>query len=171
MAILSMDGYPPGLTDTLMTMLRRNPQLLVYALHDASIEGCRMPLRLRHPDWFPDPAITIFDLGLRPRQAIAQKLLTLTSLTYSIPDEVRQMLTPKEIVWLERGNKTELAAVHPAQLMRAIRQGLCRGREYSAEKETSGAADEGVGIEIIWIFGGTDGDGDGDGLDDGDGFG
>ncbi len=38
-AILSVTGYPQSIFATVMEMLRRNPELSVYALHDASCNG------------------------------------------------------------------------------------------------------------------------------------
>ncbi len=41
-AVLSIGGYPRGPFDTVRTMLKRNPKLQVFALHDASLEGCQL---------------------------------------------------------------------------------------------------------------------------------
>lgn len=165
-AILSLDGYPYNRTDSVLTMLRRNPQLMVYTLHDASVEGCRLSLRLRQPDWFPESTVVIFDLGLFPRQAEAQKLSVINGLAQTIPNEVRQKLIPKEVAWLEQGNVAELAAVRPAQLMRAIYQGFGRSRTRSEEKGESANGDD----RIIWIRDIEDSKGDDDD-DEANGFG
>ncbi|HEX5871959.1 MAG TPA: hypothetical protein VFY65_16130, partial [Longimicrobium sp.] len=58
-AVLSRDGYPDGIAETVKEMLRRNPRLTVFALHDASPDGCHLPLILREPEWFPDPGVRI----------------------------------------------------------------------------------------------------------------
>ncbi len=131
-ALLSVHGYPPDLTDTVMTMLRRNPQLQVFALHDASANGCRLPLLLRSEPWFPDPAIRIHDLGLRPRHAHTLGLLTLSGSSRERLDEVAQLLTPEEVAWLQKGNRAELATLRPARLMRAIYQGFARSTKSDA---------------------------------------
>ena len=47
-AVLSIDGYPPGPFETVRTMLKRNPKLQVFALHDATVEGCTLAHRLDH---------------------------------------------------------------------------------------------------------------------------
>ena len=51
--VLSADGYPTVTSVTLLEMLRRNPDLVVYAVHDASVAGCMLPLTLRAKEWFP----------------------------------------------------------------------------------------------------------------------
>lgn len=65
-AILSIDGYPEDRFALILGMLRKNPELLVIALHDASVEGCAMSQRLvREARWFPDRGYVI-DIGLGP---------------------------------------------------------------------------------------------------------
>jgi hypothetical protein len=52
-AILSVDGYPQGPFETVRSMLKRNPRLAVYALHDATPAGCRLARTLaQDPAWF-----------------------------------------------------------------------------------------------------------------------
>jgi len=41
-AVLSVDGYPSEPFETVRAMLKQNPQLHAFALHDASPEGCRL---------------------------------------------------------------------------------------------------------------------------------
>src|SRR5256714_14539329 len=53
-AVLSLDGYPGAMAPTILEMLKRNPQLHVFGVHDASPQGCLLPLQLRGPNWFPD---------------------------------------------------------------------------------------------------------------------
>jgi len=172
-AILSIDGYPPGLAETVMTMLRRNPVLTIYALHNASTGGCRLPLTLRQPQWFPDSAIAIFDLGLLPRHLQKKHWLTLQGIPQSLPEEIRRLLTPEEIAWLEKGFQVELAVLRPARLMKAIYSGIGRSAQAKAGSE-AGAGDGGDGGDIIWIHHSFDdadgGDGDG-GFDASDSFG
>lgn len=71
-AVLSIDGYPENIFDTVMEMLRRNQDLKVYVLHDASPSGVRVVNTLStNPDWFSNNGssnVTIYDLGLLPRQ-------------------------------------------------------------------------------------------------------
>src|SRR5207247_1475135 len=52
-AVLSIDKYPHNIFATVMEMLRRNPSLKVYALHDASPAGVQLTHRLASDsDWF-----------------------------------------------------------------------------------------------------------------------
>ena len=45
--IVSVDGYPQAVFGRVLAMVRRNPNLQVFALHDADVAGCLLPLRLR----------------------------------------------------------------------------------------------------------------------------
>jgi hypothetical protein len=67
-AVLSVDGYPPEVFPTVRAMLRKNPKLVVYALHDATLAGCTLAKKLRSPDWFATAA-KVVDVGLTPAHA------------------------------------------------------------------------------------------------------
>ena len=125
-AILSVDGYPEGITNIVMEMLRRNPKLKVFALHDASAEGCKLPITLREEKWFPDQATSIIDLGLRPQHVKKMRVFTLAGQRQTLPTEVRELLTAEEAAWLEQGNIAELEVLRPAGLIRAIYRGFAR---------------------------------------------
>jgi hypothetical protein len=144
-AILSADGYPYDIAATVMTMLRRNPELKVFALHDASVEGCALSRRLREERWFPDPAIRITDLGLLPRHAQKLGMLTLADNALVIPTDLRVALTADEGDWLEKGERAELAAMRPARLMRAVYQGFARSNQVGGD---SGTGSDGG----IWFY-------------------
>ncbi len=150
-AVLSVDGYPAGRADTILSMLRRNPALTVYALHDASPAGCQLPFTLRRPEWFPDQATVIFDLGLRPRHVTPKRWMMLQSYQAALTDEVRKLLTAREVAWLEAGHSVELAALRPAELMRATYRSIARSPQGADKK---GEGDSGGGI---WIHTGGDG--------------
>jgi hypothetical protein len=154
-AILSVNGYPQDIAETVLTMLRRNPGLRLFALHDASWEGCRLPLLLRGERWFPDTAVQIVDLGLRPRHVSMMKLITLKGQPQRGEAALPTPLTPEEQSWLEAGNTAEVAALRPARLMRSVYQGFARARQLDSEggSDASGAGDTG----FIWIpYGGAD---------------
>jgi len=146
-AILSISGYPEGVFDTVMTMLGRNPELKVFAVHDASIPGCDLIQRLRAEGWFPDPAIRIVDLGLKPRDAIRLRLPILDGMPTPVPDALRQALGAEDAEWLASGKAAELAAMRPAKLMRSIYQGFARASQIDAAAGTEG----GDGI-FIWGY-------------------
>lgn len=123
--IISVDGYPPQVFDTVLRMVRRNPNLRVFTLHDANVEGCRLPLLLREKSyWFPSPDVTVVDMGLRPLQIASMPALIAQKgdapeqqLTSS--DLVR-LLSPGERHWLKTGNYGELAFFTPSRLMKAV---------------------------------------------------
>jgi len=149
-AILSADGYPYGIAQTVLTMLRRNPQLQVFALHDTTPSGCQLPALLREAAWFPDPAIRIIDQGLRPAHAQKLRLLLEHSEPHPLPAGARASLTAAEIGWLEQGNRAELADLRPARLMRALYQGFARANQAGqTDSWTTDAGDTGGGI---WIY-------------------
>jgi hypothetical protein len=132
-------------------MVRRNPDLDVYAQHDASVAGSMLPLTLRTKEWFPESSTRIIDLGLRPRQIGAMRLPTwksrfrsafrdlsqwrggrlLNAVVLSGPQQaasetLRATLDPEEIAWLETGNYVELAFMAPERLMNSIRRAFRR---------------------------------------------
>jgi hypothetical protein len=167
-AILSIDGFPFGkrrvlwtdgnsapVRDTVMDMLRRNPQLKVFALHSASLAGCTMPGQLRDQAWFPDSGVQLIDLGLRPSHAQKMRMMSLEASPVQLPDAVRGALQPDEVRWLEEGNSAELAAVRPAKLMRAIYQGFARAGKIGSTDGVAGT-DTGGGFFIWGYDGGAD---------------
>lgn len=122
--VLSRDGYPDGAAGTVKETLRRNPRLTVFALHDASPEGCRLPVELRGPEWFPDPSVRVVDLGLRPGTVVRLRLPYIPGARGPWLDSLEGLLSYDEREWLARGNVYELAAVPPAHLMRAVWEGM-----------------------------------------------
>jgi hypothetical protein len=168
--ILSVDGYPQDTFATILEMVRRNPDLDVYALHDASVTGCMLPLTLRTKEWFPEPATRIIDLGLRPRQIGAMRLPTWKSRFRSafrdlgkwrggrllnavvlhgprqaVPEPLREMLDPEEVAWLETGNYVELAVMTPERLMNSVR------RAFRKEASAAGEPDSSQPAPYIWF--------------------
>ncbi len=123
-AILSLDKRFPanGRFEQVRDMLRRNPRLIVFALHNASATGMRTVGALREPDWFPDPEIRVADIGLRPRHTDKSRILLCKEDSATLPAETRAVLDKNEAAWLEAGFTAELEAMRPAKLMRAIYQ-------------------------------------------------
>jgi hypothetical protein len=155
--IVSIDGYPQDIFPSIMSMVKSNPNLKVFALHDATPTGCLLPLQLReNQNWFPEPHIPIFDVGIRPRQIATMPGLivgnrnlqvdaigkiTETSVAgegkkrtrdkgawqrVEISSDLARYLAPGERKWLEAGYYAELAAIKPSALMRAIYQAFNR---------------------------------------------
>jgi hypothetical protein len=131
-AVLSVGGYPPGPFETIRTMLRRNPRLQVFALHDATGPGCRLARQLAtSPEWFQGHGAVV-DVGLRPRHAgpFGGLLLPAAAGALGATDGI----TASEAHWLGRF-ALELAAIRPEQvlkrLFRAINGATDRDRDDS----------------------------------------
>jgi hypothetical protein len=148
-AILSIGGYPANIFDTVLQMLRRNPDLMVYAFHDASPDGVKLVHELRtSPGWFQEYPATIIDLGLLPRQVIAnprnlfihRSSSSVTAATRLAP-EVRQSLTAAELEWLDAGNYVELESFTPQKLIQILNRGIASSRELDTT-DTGG---------VIWL--------------------
>jgi hypothetical protein len=136
-AILSIGGYPANIFDTVLQMLRRNPDLMVYAFHDASPNGVKLVHELRtSPGWFQEYPATIIDLGLLPRQVVAnprnlfihRSSSSATAATRLAP-EIRQSLTAAELEWLDAGNYVELESFTPQKLIQILNRGIASSRE------------------------------------------
>jgi hypothetical protein len=126
-AVLSITGYPEGIFATVLQMLRQNPNLKVYALHDASPLGVTLAYTLRtNPDWFADSSVTIYDIGLLPKQVLKNPYLFVTSSpnlateAKELPREVKSQLSEEELNWLEAGNLIELESLNPKKLLQII---------------------------------------------------
>lgn len=135
-AVLSIGGYPKGPFETVRTMLKRNPKLQVFALHDASIPGCTLAHTLANdPQWFKGQA-QVNDLGLRPRHAGPFRgLLLPTQGGPGVgPD---QGISADELQWLN-AYLLELAAIRPEQILKRLFRGINR-----QEDSTFGSADSG----------------------------
>jgi hypothetical protein len=136
-AILSIGGYPATVFDTVLQMLRRNSNLMVYAFHDASPDGVKLVHELRtSPGWFQEYSATIIDLGLFPRQVLTNsRNLFIHRSTSSgaaatrLEPEIRQNLTAAELEWLDAGNYVELESFTPQKLIQILNRGIAQSRE------------------------------------------
>ena len=129
-AVLSVGGYPPGPFETIRAMLRRNPRLQVFALHDATTAGCRLAHQLAtSAEWFQGlPGIT--DVGLRPSHAGPFEGLYLNS--QSGPVFAGDGITAKEAAWLSQ-YALELAAIRPEQILKRLFKALKRTSEQKRD--------------------------------------
>ncbi|MGK7901727.1 MAG: hypothetical protein AB4352_09990 [Hormoscilla sp.] len=139
-AVLSISGYPQSIFSTVLKMLRRNPNLKVYVLHNASPGGVSLVHRLgSSPNWFANSNVPIYDLGLLPRHVFASKnMLVRRSPEFAqtarqLPEPVRQSLSKDEIKWLEMGNYVELEFFTPQRLLQVVTQGIARSRELGSD--------------------------------------
>ncbi len=135
-AVLSITGYPENIFSTVMEMLKRNPDLKVYALHNASPRGVSLVNHLRTShNWFLNTDVTIYDLGLLPRQfinkskAFVQKKEEYAADAINLSIDVKRDLTEAEIAWLESGNFIELESYTPKRLLRVVTQGIAKSRQ------------------------------------------
>jgi hypothetical protein len=138
-AILSIDGYPAAVFDTVLQMLRRNPDLMVYAFHDASPDGVSLVHQLRtNSTWFVESTVTVVDLGLLPRQVLANSRnlfihRTPTSATAAteLAPAIRQDFTAAELAWLDAGNYVELESFTPQRLIQILNRGIASSQELA----------------------------------------
>jgi hypothetical protein len=153
-AVLSRDGFPDGIAETVKEMLRRNPRLTVFALHDASPGGCLLPRALFEPEWFPDPAVRVVDLGLRPETVRRLRIPALAGAPTQLPPRLAESLPAEDAAWLARGHTGELAALRPAQVLRAAYQGIVAAgpNDGSGRRSSDGSGDgSGGGGDVIWV--------------------
>lgn len=161
-AVLSINQYPRELFETIMKMLRNNPELKVYALHDASWNGIAMLEKLRNdPFWFAEQSgVQIIDLGLLPRQFEKRKRPLFIEdgrtmlgdgggLQNAVSDALRKTLSQNEIDWLNKGNIVRLESIAPQGLMRMINMGIARSRDPEKKDalvpvDSSGGASDGM---------------------------
>lgn len=140
-AILSIKGYPKSIFDTTMQMVRRNPDLKVYALHNCTPQGIERLHQLRQsPKWFLDSNVVIVDVGILPRQILSAKrgVFIQTSpesaqAAQQLPADVRQGLSADELKWLEAGNYVELESFTPHQLIQILNRGIAGSRDLAMD--------------------------------------
>ncbi|MHC5738505.1 toprim domain-containing protein [Nostoc sp.] len=161
-AILSISGYPQSIFDTTMQMLRRNPDLKVYAVHDCNPRGIGLVHRLKtNASWFLDSEIVIIDIGLTPRQIIATKRgMFIQSSPESaqaakqLPEEVRQSLSAEELTWLESGNFVELESFTPQRIIKVLQKGIAGSRNLESDDSSLlFVGDTGNDIYTVQSFG------------------
>ncbi|MCU0543757.1 MAG: hypothetical protein MUE44_16505 [Oscillatoriaceae cyanobacterium Prado104] len=161
-AVLSVTGYPQNIFDTTMQMLRRNPDLKVYALHDCSPRGIGLVNHLRTShNWFPDNSTIIIDIGLLPRQIMVagSNMFVLNSESSArdareLPSGIRQDFSSEELQWLESGNYVELESFSPQKIIQILNLGIAGSRDL--DSDDSGlilVGDAGSSIYVVDSFG------------------
>jgi predicted small integral membrane protein len=142
-AILSISGYPQRIFQTTLQMLRRNPNLCVFALHDCSSIGASLVHQLRtDPNWFPDSNIVVVDVGLSPRQVLAAKRPPFTQqadrfvrLSQNLAPAIRQNLSQEELRWLDAGNVVELECFTPQTLIQILQRSISSSQQLESLEE------------------------------------
>jgi len=152
-AVLCDDGYPENTFPIIMRMLRKNPKLNVFVLHDASPRGCMLAHKLRtSPEWFAGIG-QVIDVGLRPAHArffpgMAEK------------NPVPLKITPThgidaaEAKWLSRW-RLEMTVVRPEQLIKRLYRAMT-GVEQGGWGAGTGNGGSTGGADVIYF--GTDAD-------------
>ncbi|MDZ8138792.1 MAG: hypothetical protein RM049_26395 [Nostoc sp. DedQUE04] len=161
-AILSITGYPQSIFDTTMQMLRRNPDLKVYALHDCNPQGIALVHNLRtNANWFLNSEIAIIDIGLTPRQIIATKrgMFIQTSpesaqAAKQLPEEIRQSLSAEELAWLESGKFVELESFTPQRIIKVLQKGIAGSQTLETDDSSLLlVGDTGNDMYVVQSFG------------------
>ena len=157
-AVLSISGYPEHLFATTMQMLRRNPDLRVFALHDCSPTGMEVVHRLRTESiWFAEGNVVIVDVGLLPRQIMAaRKDMSVQNSDRSaeaaknLAPHIRQTLSQKELQWLDAGNMVELESFKPQTLLQILQRSIANSQEINQTDGGLLLVGDGVGGSYIY---------------------
>jgi hypothetical protein len=150
-AVITAGGYPQHAYPVVRKMLRKNPRLEVYVLHDATPYGCRLAHELRNdPEWFGGTDVTVFDVALRPGQAEMTP-----TLCWAVDLNVAShpALTESERAWLCT-RKMELAAVRPEQIIKRLFRAMKRGAEASDTRSSSSSGSDGstgVAAGVLYV--------------------
>ncbi len=141
-AILSIDGYPEAQFETVRAMLKRNPRLRVFALHDATPKGCRLARTLAtDPTWFAGQA-SVTDVGLRPDQVFA--FAGLFRPHSGQPVQPGMGISAREAEWLS-AHELELAAIRPEQVLKRLYKALTRNDGGDGGGGDGGSSSDGGG--------------------------
>ena len=127
-AVLSHDGYPEESFATVLQMIRNNPDIELFALHDCTVKGCMLAHHLHSSaDWFRGGP-EVKDLGLRPGHVGGLKgcYLEVTGLDASTAD----VLTAKEARFLFR-YAVEFAAIRPERVLKRVFRALSPDGAYA----------------------------------------
>jgi hypothetical protein len=136
-AVLAIGGYPPGPFETIRTMLKRNPKLQVFALHDATVAGCRLAHRLANDSaWFKDQA-SVTDVGLRPRHAKPYGRLLLSVPSTGV--QAGEGIGGDEVPWLSE-YALELAVIRPEQVLKRLFRAINRKEKASGDGDGDGSS-------------------------------
>jgi hypothetical protein len=136
-AVLSVDGYPAGPFPMVRDMLRRNPHLTVFALHDASVPGCRLARRLATDKaWFAGTGARIVDVGLRPAHVRKWRGLFQRPKTAFRP-VAPGAISAEEARWLAK-QELHLAAIPPPQLLQGLESAIRRAEAMALARPQAG---------------------------------
>lgn len=130
-AVVSIDRYPRRDFMTIKEMLDRTPDLKVFAFHDCSPQGLRMIRHLRTEKiWFPDLEIPIISAGILPRHVMndPDKMVSQSAesigASQKLDPNLRNVLDPAELAWLDAGYYLELESFSPQELIEILQQAI-----------------------------------------------
>jgi DNA-directed RNA polymerase subunit RPC12/RpoP len=133
-AVLCVDGYPERAFDTVRAMLRKNKKLVVYVLHDVTVDGCLLARRLAESkEWFKDRA-RVVDVGLRPGHAGPFKGCWQLQSGTVMP---QQELSAGEYKWLSQYT-LELAVIRPEQVIKRLFRALSNKEQGDVSADGGG---------------------------------
>lgn len=163
-AVVSVDGYPANAFATVRAMLNNNPRLSVYALHDATPEGCLLAHELAsNPAWFHGRA-RVIEVGIRPAHAKKHRGAWIRARSPQLAKT--KHLTKSERAWLGE-YALELAAIRPEQVIKRLFAAVASDADRKGASEYVDIASGGE-----YYVDGTSFDGDASTSDGGDdGFG
>lgn len=138
-AVISISGYPQSVFNRIQPMLRQNPNLPIYVLHNASPSGVSLIAQLReHEEWFQNQDVKIYDLGLRPRQVWKSRNSVIhcsknsASQAANLFPILQGELAANELAWLKLGFFVELESFPPEKLLQVVTQKIAK-REVFVE--------------------------------------
>jgi hypothetical protein len=138
-AVLSADGHPEHAFALARRMLRGNPRLEVFVLHDATPAGCVLAHQLAHDAaWFGGGTARIVDVALRPAQGERMMQVAWSSEAGDVPPH--PALSDDERRWLARW-RVEVAAVRPEQLVKRLFRAMHAPAGTTAATGTTGGGD------------------------------
>lgn len=130
-AVIAIDRYPQDIFAPIKEMLARTPDLKVFAVHDCSPQGLKMIRHLRTEKiWFPDLEIPIISAGMLPRhimddpdRMVSQSAESIKS-SQQLSTDLRNILNPAELEWLDTGYYLELESFPPQELIQILQRGI-----------------------------------------------
>lgn len=158
-AVLTADGYPRHAFDVVRKMLRQNPRLEVFVLHDATPDGCTLAHTLKtDPDWFGNRDVRVYDVALRPAQAAKHPTLVVREPRAVEPHPA---LTEDERLWLA-AYTLSVAAFSPEQTIKRLFRAINRMPELAEGGGDGGGGGGGDAAVVLWATDAHASDGGGD---------
>ena len=137
-AVLSIDGSPAYAFETVRRMLRKNPRIEVFALHDCTVQGCSLAWKLRNDEQWFKGFEKVYDVALRPAQTPALKRFW-----ERVPEEAMHPgISATEAQWLRKWS-VSLAALRPEQLIKRLYRAMQAKEALSAGNAEGGEGDGG----------------------------